>query len=194
LSFWRPISDRHFPQLELLQFGAAFRSAAGDVADATLLYGAASARSLVMGGVHDPASIAALVSDADAVLHVVSPLDEGDIEASMIVPMRVLAAAFDAGVSFCLPVAQNRVGHRAPLALCQSHLLRQGASRRDGENRKWVLKDGKIIDHRGEKSRDGKYHVDAAKKHIDLVGGIRFRSSWAGVRCKQAANDRAPPA
>ena len=39
------------------------------------------------------------MSDADAVFHVVSPLDEGDIEASMIVPMRVLVAAFDAGVS-----------------------------------------------------------------------------------------------
>jgi hypothetical protein len=47
-SFWQSISDRHFPQLELLQFGAAFRSAAGDVADATLLYGVASARLLVM--------------------------------------------------------------------------------------------------------------------------------------------------
>jgi uncharacterized protein YbjT (DUF2867 family) len=51
----------------------------------------------LLGSVHDPASIAALVSDADAVLHVVSPLDEGDIEARVIVPMRVLSAAQNPG-------------------------------------------------------------------------------------------------
>jgi uncharacterized protein YbjT (DUF2867 family) len=52
----------------------------------------------LLGSVYDPVSIAALVDDADAVVHVVSPLDQGDIEADAIVPMRVLVAAYDAGV------------------------------------------------------------------------------------------------
>ena len=38
------------------------------------------------------------------------------------------------------------------------------------DNRKWVLKDGKITDFRGEKSKDGKYKIDTAKKAIDLIG------------------------
>jgi uncharacterized protein YbjT (DUF2867 family) len=52
----------------------------------------------LLGSVHDPSSIAALVRDADAVLHVASPMDQDDFEASVIVPMRALLAAFDAGV------------------------------------------------------------------------------------------------
>ena len=46
------------------------------------------------------------------------------------------------------------------------------------DNRKWVLKDGKIVDHRGEKTRDGKYKIDSAKKTIDLIGE---KSAFAGI-------------
>ena len=37
-------------------------------------------------------------------------------------------------------------------------------------DRKWVLTGDKITDHRGDKSQDGKFKIDPAKKHIDLVG------------------------
>jgi hypothetical protein len=52
----------------------------------------------LLGSVYDPASIACLVHDADAVFHVASPIDQDDLEAGVIVPMRVLLAAYEAGV------------------------------------------------------------------------------------------------
>jgi hypothetical protein len=52
----------------------------------------------LLGSVYDPSSIAALVRDADAVLHVASPMDQEDFEFSVIVPMRVLLAAYEEGV------------------------------------------------------------------------------------------------
>ena len=38
------------------------------------------------------------------------------------------------------------------------------------DNRTWTFKDGKITDKRGDKATDGKVKIDAAKKHIDLIG------------------------
>ena len=40
------------------------------------------------------------------------------------------------------------------------------------ENRTWTFKDGKIVDKRGDKTRDCKVKLDTAKKHIDLIGEV----------------------
>ena len=38
-------------------------------------------------------------------------------------------------------------------------------------DRKWVFKDDKITDRVGEKSREGTFRVDPAKKHLDFLVG-----------------------
>jgi hypothetical protein len=83
--------------------------------------------------------------------------------------MRLTAALLGAFSIVMIANAQDDVGKKEAAKFAGTWTVLE-RNEKKVEKRKWILKDGKIIDQRGEKSRDGKYEIDVAKKHIDLVG------------------------
>jgi hypothetical protein len=83
--------------------------------------------------------------------------------------MRLTAALLGAFSIVLIATAQDDAGKKETAKFTGTWTVLE-RNEKKVEKRKWILKDGKIIDQRGEKARDGKYVIDAAKKHIDLVG------------------------